>query len=102
MMNFLFIQKVLVKTDDYLWAIVFAKTSGSLKLQIGTSSGTFPIQAGVNKVQLPLSPGSPTATLLRGTTPVLIFQPPGFTYTANPTAYNFNFYMAASSLYPMP
>ncbi|KAF9516438.1 glycoside hydrolase family 71 protein [Hydnum rufescens UP504] len=84
-------------TDDYLYAVVFATGPGSLRLSIGSSSSTTDINAGVNKIKLALSPGSPTAVLFdSGGNTILTFSPSGFTYITNPSAYNFNYYMAAS------
>ncbi|KAF8337420.1 alpha-1,3-glucanase, partial [Cantharellus anzutake] len=83
-------------TDDNLYATIFAAKIATLKLQIGSSNITSNIRVGVNKVSLPLSPGSPTATLVSGEADFIKFSPSGFTYTATPTAYNFNYYMAAS------
>ena len=86
-----------VQTDDNLYAVVFARGPGSLQLSIGSSSSTTPVNAGVTKIKLALSPGSPTAVLRdNGGNVILTFSPSGFTYVTNPPAYNFNYYMAAS------
>ena len=90
----------LYKTDDNLYAVVFAASGadgGSLQLSIGTSNGTFSVSTGVNKFKLGLSPGSPTAVLMDSSGQTLIsFSPSGFNFVSNPSAYNFNYYMAAS------
>ncbi|KAF9507255.1 glycoside hydrolase family 71 protein [Hydnum rufescens UP504] len=84
-------------TDDNLYAVVFATGPGSLQLSIGSSNRTTAISAGVNKIKLPLSPGSPTALLRDSNGNLLIsFSPSGFTYVTKAAAYNFNYYMAAS------
>src|SRR5258708_2689218 len=90
----------LYKTDDNLYAVVFAASGadgGSLQLSIGTSNGTFSVSTGVNKFKLGPSPGSPTAVLMDSSGQTLIsFSPSGFNFVSNPSAYNFNYYMAAS------
>ena len=89
-----------LQTDDNLYAVLFAASSadgGSLQLSIGTSNNTFAVSSGVNKFKLLLSPGSPTAILMDSSGQTLIsFSPANFNYVTNPTAYNFNYYMAAS------
>jgi glucan endo-1,3-alpha-glucosidase len=86
-----------IQTDDNLYAVVFSTGPGSLELSIGSSHSTTAISTGVNKIKLPLSPGSPTARLLDSEGKLLIsFSPSGFTYVTNPPAYNFNYYLAAS------
>jgi glucan endo-1,3-alpha-glucosidase len=86
-----------IQTDDNLYAVVFATGPGSLQLSIGSSNRTTAISPGVNKIKLPLSPGSPTALLRDSNGNLLLsFSPSGFTYVTKPAAYNFNYYMAAS------
>jgi glucan endo-1,3-alpha-glucosidase len=86
-----------IQTDDNLYAVVFATAPGSLQLSIGSSNSTTAITPGVNKIKLALSPGSPTAVLRDGGGNILIdFSPSGFTYVTKPSAYNFNYHMAAS------
>ncbi|KDQ19482.1 glycoside hydrolase family 71 protein [Botryobasidium botryosum FD-172 SS1] len=82
-------------TDDNLYAVVFATGSGSLTLSIGSSSSTTNVGAGVTKIKLPLSPGSPRARLTtsRGT---VDFAPSNFNVVSNPSVYNFNYFVAAS------
>jgi len=84
-------------TDDNIYAVVFSVGTYTLQLSIGSSSGSFPITPGVNKIKLAMSPGSPTARLVdSGGATVLTFSP-SFSVVSNPQTYNFNYYIAASS-----
>lgn len=86
------------QTDDNLYALVFSMVAGTFKLSIGSSSSSTPIVPGLTKIKLALSPGSPRATLLDSAGNVVFDgSPAGYTYTATPTVYNFNYYVAGKS-----
>ena len=87
-----------LQTDDNLYSLIFATGSGSLHLSIGSSSSSFSISPGVNKVKLPLDIGTPHAVLYDSAGSVAVdFAPSGFSYTGNScSAYNFNYYTAVS------
>jgi len=88
----------LLQTDDNLYALIFAKDSGSLNLSIGNSCESFSISPGVNKIKLPLDVGSPHAVLYDSAGNIVVdFAPSDFSYTGNScSTYNFNYYTAMS------
>lgn len=83
------------KTDDYLWALVFAKAPGTITIASGSNSKVFNVAAGVSKLQVPQAPGGVSATFVRSGQTVYRFAPGGFTFTASPSSYNFNAHVAA-------
>ncbi|KAF8302560.1 glycoside hydrolase family 71 protein [Clavulina sp. PMI_390] len=86
-------------TDDNLYALVFAAQAGTVVLTIGSSTGTFSVTTGVNKLKIALAVGSPTAVFTSTSGATLVnFAPSGFSYTGSTcSVYNFNYYAAISS-----
>ncbi|TFK87288.1 glycoside hydrolase family 71 protein [Polyporus arcularius HHB13444] len=82
--------------QDKLWAVVLATAAGQLTLSSSdTTSQTFDVQAGVNKLSLPLTAGGyMRGVLTRGGQTVIDLKPDGFVFNANPSAYNFNAFVA--------
>ena len=82
--------------QDVLWAVVFATAPGSVTLSTSDSTQqTFPVQAGVNKLQLELTPGGyMRGVLTRDGKTVIDLRPQGYTFTATPQTYNFNAFTA--------
>lgn len=84
------------KTDDNIYCVVFSTGSYTLHLSIGSSSSTFTITAGVNKVKLAMAVGSPTASLVDSSGTTVLSFSPSFGVVSNPPSYNFNYYIQAS------
>lgn len=84
-------------TDDNLYAMVFAKDAGTLTLTAGSTSQTFAVTAGVNKVKMPSAEGKFSAKLVRGGSTTASLDSGSFSYTNTPATYNFNYYVATST-----
>ncbi|KAK0206918.1 glycosyl hydrolase family 71-domain-containing protein [Desarmillaria ectypa] len=82
---------------DNLWALVFATSSASVTLQIGGSSQTFSIGAGVTKLSIPLDYGKITVKMVKNSQIVIDQTPTDFTYIASPSQYNYNAYAGAAT-----
>lgn len=80
--NVLFLQ-------DYLWAAVFATSSGGVTLTSGSNSQTFSVSTGVNKLQLSLSSGSISVSMSRNGAVLFSATPTDFTYTTSPSICKF-------------
>ncbi|EIN03508.1 glycoside hydrolase [Punctularia strigosozonata HHB-11173 SS5] len=81
--------------SDYLWAVAFAASDGSVTLTSGSNTQTFSVTAGVNKLQLASSPGGIQGTLTRDGKAVVDVDPgSAFTYTSDPQQYNYNAFVA--------
>ncbi|KAG8900569.1 hypothetical protein FRC01_010083 [Tulasnella sp. 417] len=87
-------------TGDLLWVVLFSTGSGSLKVTMGSSSQTYSVSAGVNKITLPLAQASSVTTALtRNGAQVFNFQSNAVTYTnGNPSKYNWNYVAAAGQV----
>ncbi|GJE97162.1 glycoside hydrolase family 71 protein [Phanerochaete sordida] len=85
--------------QDVLWAVVFATAPGSVTLYTADSAQqTFQVQAGVNKLQMPLTPGGYMRGVLeRDGQTVIDLRPDGYTFDANPQTYNYNAFTAFAS-----
>lgn len=85
-----------LKTDDYLWAVVFATKAGQLTLTAGSNEGRFAVTPGVNKVKIGSAPGRIRGVLRRGGA-VIVDVSPGtdFTFTTKPRTFNFNVFSAS-------
>ncbi|KAK0461733.1 glycoside hydrolase family 71 protein [Desarmillaria tabescens] len=82
---------------DSLWALVFATSSASVTLQIGGSSQTFSVGAGVTKLSIPLDYGQITVTMVKNSQTVIDQTATDFTYIASPSQYNYNAYAGAAA-----
>jgi glucan endo-1,3-alpha-glucosidase len=84
-------------TSDYLWAVVFATSPGSVTLTAGSNTQTFSVSSGVNKLQLASSAGGIRGTLSRNGAVVVDVNPgSAFSYTLSPNTYNFNAFVASA------
>jgi hypothetical protein len=92
------IVRLYLQTEDYLWAIVLLTAPAQIRLTCGLSASTQMLPAGLNKLGLLLS-GDCTvkAEIWRAGTLGLQFIPSGFAFRKNPSSYNFNAFVAASS-----
>ncbi|PBL02957.1 hypothetical protein ARMGADRAFT_1042537 [Armillaria gallica] len=84
-------------TTDNLWALVFATSSASVTLQIGGSSQTFSVGAGVTKLSIPMDYGQITVKMVKNSQTVIDKTATDFTYVANPSQYNYNAYAGAAT-----
>lgn len=63
-----------------------------------TASAQLPVEAGVNYLNVTLTPGGyMRGTLKRGNTTVVDLKPGGYTFNPNPEKYNFNVFVAYGS-----
>lgn len=86
------------RTDDNMYALVFATDSATVTLKAGSNTQTYPVTKGVNKLKLASSPGSMSAKLVRNGQTVTSYDAgSAFTYTTTPTTYNFNYFVGSSS-----
>ena len=82
--------------QDVLWAVVLATAPVSVTLYTSDSAQqTFSVTAGVNKLQMPLTPGGyMRGVLSRNGETVIDFRPQGYNFTATPETYNYNAFAA--------
>ncbi|OBZ69001.1 hypothetical protein A0H81_11350 [Grifola frondosa] len=87
-----------ILTQDTLWALVFATSDATVTLATSnTTSQTFNVTAGVNKLSLPLTPGGfIQGTLQRGGQTVVDVKPDNFTFNPTPPAFNYNTFAVVS------
>ncbi|EIW59482.1 glycoside hydrolase [Trametes versicolor FP-101664 SS1] len=85
--------------QDKLWAVVLATADGELTLATSdTTTQTFPVTAGVNKLSLDLTPGGfMHGTLVRNGATVIDLKPADYTFNPNPSAFNYNAFTASAS-----
>ncbi|KIP05382.1 glycoside hydrolase family 71 protein [Phlebiopsis gigantea 11061_1 CR5-6] len=90
--------------QDVLWAVVFATAPGTVTLHTSdTTSQTFSVTAGVNKLSTNLTPGGyMRGTLARNGQTVIDFTPQGYTFDANPQTYNYNAFTAFAGANSQP
>ncbi|OSD07255.1 glycoside hydrolase family 71 protein [Trametes coccinea BRFM310] len=83
-------------TQDQLWAVVLATAPGKLTLATAdNATARFTINAGLNKVNMSLTPGGyMRGTLERHGRTVIDLKPSEFTFDPTPTKYNFNVFVA--------
>ncbi|KAI0632101.1 glycoside hydrolase [Trametes polyzona] len=85
--------------QDKLWAVVLATADGQVTLATSdTTSQTFDVKAGVNKLSLALTPGGfMHGTLTRNGQTVIDLKPDGYKFDPNPAAFNYNAFTASAS-----
>lgn len=84
-------------TNDFVWAVVLAQGPATVTLTSGGSSTSFPVVAGLNKLQIPSQPGGISGQLVRNGNTVVSYTSNGFSYTNNPVTYNYNYFVGSSS-----
>ncbi|KDQ33034.1 glycoside hydrolase family 71 protein [Pleurotus ostreatus PC15] len=84
--------------QDTLWAVVFATSPGSVTLTSGTNTQTFSVNAGVNKLKLPLSPGKITVSMTKNGQVIINYSPAGYTFITNPVTCAFVLYTSSSAI----
>ena len=75
-----------------MWAAVFATAKASVTLQCGGSSSTFSVTPGVNKLKIPLAPGTMTVKMIRNGRTVIEGTSQNYTYVLNPVTCAFFFF----------
>ncbi|KAF7365193.1 hypothetical protein MVEN_00390900 [Mycena venus] len=85
-------------TQDAAWAVVMATAPGSVTLSTtATDAQTFDVQAGINKLSIPIAPGGNLhGVLSRNGGTVVELAPPAtdFTFNGAPQTFNFNTFVA--------
>ncbi|KAI0632090.1 glycoside hydrolase [Trametes polyzona] len=86
-------------TQDQLWAVVLATAPGTVTLTTsGSTSAKVDVKAGLNRVNVTLSPGGyMRGTLKRKNKTVLDVKPRGYKFDSSPAKYNFNVFVAHGS-----
>ncbi|KAL8293582.1 hypothetical protein RQP46_000283 [Phenoliferia psychrophenolica] len=83
---------------DSFFALIFATAASSVTMTSGKTTNTFSVAAGVTHLSSPLEAGSGmSATLSQGGKTVVTLAPSSYTFNANPTTYNFNYYFFSSA-----
>ncbi|KAF8147293.1 glycoside hydrolase [Mycena galopus ATCC 62051] len=81
-------------TQDAVWAIVMATAPGNVTLSTtATDAQTFDVDAGINKLSIPIAPGGTlNAELSRNGASVVTLANPGsnFTFNGAPNTFNYN------------
>jgi len=67
-----------------MWAAVFATGPATVTLTCGSSSKTFNVVTGVNKLSVPLSAGKMTVQMVRSGQTIINYTPADYTYVTNP------------------
>jgi len=83
--------------EDSMWAAVFATSDATVVLQCGSSSSTFSVTPGVNKLKIPLAVGQMTVKMIRNGQTIIDETPQDYTYVANPVLYNYNFWAGSAA-----
>ena len=68
-----------------MYAAVFATSKATVTLQCGSSSSTFTVNPGVNKLKIPLAPGKMTVKMVRNGQTIINETPSDYTYVLKPT-----------------
>ena len=75
-----------------MWAAVFATSDATVVLQCGSSSSTFSVTPGVNKLKIPLAVGQMTVKMIRNGQTIIDETPQDYAYVANPVLCMFFFF----------
>lgn len=76
-----------------MWAAVFATSDATVVLQCGSSSSTFSVTPGVNKLKIPLAVGQMTVKMIRNGQTIIDETPQDYAYVANPVLCMFFFFL---------
>jgi len=82
---------------DSMWAAVFATSKATVTLQCGSSSSTFTVTPGVNKLKIPLAAGKMTVKMVRNGQTIINETPQDYTYVLNPVLYNYNAWVGSAT-----
>ncbi|KAJ6613323.1 glycoside hydrolase [Mycena sp. CBHHK59/15] len=85
-------------TQDAVWAVVLATAPSTVTLSTSsTTSQTFNVTAGVNKLSIPIAPGGTIHGLIQRDGKTVVELAPEFTFNGNPPAFNYNAFVASAS-----
>lgn len=72
-----------------MWVAVFVPSAAAVTLSCGSSTQTFNVHPGVNKLKIPLSPGKMSVKMVRNGQTIIDYTPSGYTYVTNPVTCEF-------------
>ena len=84
-------------TDDNLYAVVLTTGPAQVTLTSGGNTQTFSVSGGLSKLKIPAGFGGLSGSIVRNGNTVASYASSGFSYTATPQTYNFNYYLGSSS-----
>jgi glucan endo-1,3-alpha-glucosidase len=84
-------------TDDNLYAVVLTTGPAQVTLTSGGNTQTFSVSGGLSKLKISAGFGGISGSVVRNGDTVASYASSGFTYTATPEKYNFNYYLGSSS-----
>jgi len=84
-------------TQDFMWAAVFATSEATVTLRCGSSSSTFTVTPGVNKLKIPLAAGGMSVKMVRNGQTIIDETAQGYTYVLVPEVYNYNAWVGSAS-----
>ena len=67
-----------------MWAVVFATSNATVILQCGSSSSTFIVNSGVNKLKIPLAAGGMSVKMVRNGQTIISETAQNFSYILKP------------------
>jgi glucan endo-1,3-alpha-glucosidase len=74
-----------------MWAVAFATSEATVTLQCGSSSSTFNVNPGVNKLKIPLAAGGMSVKMVRNGQTIVDETAQNYTYILNPVLCAFYF-----------
>lgn len=85
--------------QDQLWAVVFTTAAANVTLSTSAAKNqTFSVPAGLSKLNMPLTVGGyMQGSIMRNGKSVVSLKPSGYTFTATPSSYNYNAFVAYST-----
>lgn len=72
-----------------MWAVAFATSEATVTLQSGSSSSTFIVNPGVNKLKIPLAAGGMSVKMVRNGQTIVDETAQNYTYILNPVLCEF-------------
>ena len=79
------------KIQDFMWAVAFATSEATVTLQCGSSSSSFNVTAGVNKLKIALAAGGMSVKMIRNGQTIISETAQNYTYVLNPVLCAFFF-----------
>ncbi|KZT29607.1 glycoside hydrolase family 71 protein [Neolentinus lepideus HHB14362 ss-1] len=85
--------------QDQLWAVVFTTAASTVTLSTSAKTNqTFSVPAGVSKLNMPLTVGGyMQGQIVRSGKTIVSLSPSGYSFTATPSSYNYNAFVAYST-----
>lgn len=69
-----------------MWAAAFVTSKATVTLQCGSSSSTFPVTPGVNKLKIPLAEGEMSVKMVRNGQTIISETAQGYYFDLKPPA----------------